>query len=131
MTDRARDTSTAAFAEICGVLASPRGMPRISRPGRGPRAATELPGFGRVGYLAVSGSELAIFNTTKIGMHPGPKGEPLTRVPLTELAGVKLDERRLVAFLELRFSDGAEWTLQIGRINRTAARELVAQLRPA
>ena len=44
---------------------------------------------------------------------------------------VELDERRVVAFLQLRFTDGALWTLQIGLINRPAARQLLSQLRPA
>jgi hypothetical protein len=122
------------FAEITGVIVSPRGLPRISRPGRQAdpaRPRTELPAFGRVGYLAVSATELAIFHTTKVGMHPGPRGEPLTRVPLSELVDVTLDERLVVAFLELSFADGAHWTLQVGRINRGRAHEVVARLRPA
>ncbi len=82
-----------------------------------------------MGYLAVSDTELAIFKTTKTSVHPGPKGEPLTRVALTDLVGVELDERRVVSFLELRFADEAAWTLQIGLIHRPAARELVAHLR--
>ena len=122
------------FAEVIGVLVSPRGLPRTSRRGRSSdpdRPVTDLPGFGRVGYLAVSDTELAIFKTTRTSMHPGPRGEPLTRVPLTNLVGVELDERRVVSFLELRFADDAVWTLQIGLIHRPAARLLAAHLRPS
>jgi hypothetical protein len=121
------------FAEVIGVLVSPRGLPRTSRRGRSSdpdRPVTDLPGFGRVGYLAVSDTELAIFKTTRTSVHPGPRGEPLTRVPLTNLVGVELDERRVVSFLELRFADDAVWTLQIGLIHRPAARQLAAHLRP-
>jgi hypothetical protein len=127
-----RSTSS-DFVEVIGVLVSPRGLPRTSRRGRAsdPDRVTDLPGFGRVGYLAVSDTELAIFRTTKTSMHPGLRGEPLTRVPLTDLIGVGLDERRVVSFLELRFADDAVWTLQIGLIHRPAARQLAAHLRPS
>ena len=122
------------FAELAGVLVSPRGLPRMPRPGRRPapdRPVTAQPDFGRVGYLAVSDTELAVFKTTKVAMHPGPKGDALTRIPLTELAGAELEEHRVIALLELRFTDDAAWTLQVGLINRPAARELVARLQPA
>ena len=131
MTDHIPDLAPPGFAELTGVLVSPRGMPRMPRPGRRidpDRPVTDLPGFGRVGYLAVSDTELAVFNTTKIGAHPKPKGTPLTRVPLSELVAAELDERRVVAFLHLRFADDAAWTLQIGLINRAAARRVVAAL---
>jgi hypothetical protein len=133
MTDDNAAGGTAHFAEMIGVPVSPRGVPRMPRSGRQldpDRPATDLPGFGRVGYLAVSDTELAIFKTTKTGMRPGPKGEPLTRVPLTELVKVELEEHRIVAFLQLRFADDAIWTLQIGLLNRTMARQVTAQLRP-
>ena len=122
------------FTERAGALVSPRQLPRVSRPGRTPdpdRPVTDFPAFGRVGYLAVSDTELAMFRTSKLGMRPGPKGAPLTRVPLSELAAVGFEERRLVAFLDLRFADDALWSLQIGLINRPAARLLVAELDPA
>ncbi len=133
MTDDNTPGATADFAELTGVLVSPRGVPRMPRSGRQrdpDRPVTDLPGFGRVGYLAVSDTELAIFKTTKTGMHPGPKGEPLTRIPLTELVGVELEEHRIVAFLQLRFADDAIWTLQIGLLHRAKARQVTAQLRP-
>ena len=131
MTDHTSSSPAPEFAEIAGVLVSPRGLPRLPRPGRRAdpsRPATDLPGFGRVGYLAVSDTELAIYKTTKIGMHPGPKGEPLTRVPRSELVAVELDERPVVAFLKLGFADEATWTLQVGRLNRDAARAVATLL---
>lgn len=134
MPDHPETDSSSRFAEVVGVLVSPREMPRRSRPARKADPdvpATTLPGFGRVGYLAVSDTELAIFRTTTMSVHPGPKGAPLTRVPRRELTAVELDERRLVAFLRLTFADGASWPLQVGYINRPAARQLVAELQPA
>jgi hypothetical protein len=123
MTDDDNAIAPAPFAEEAGVLVSPRGLPRMPRPGRRSdpdRPVTDLPSFGRVGYLAVSDAELALFKTTKIGMHPGPKGDPLTRVPLAAVVAAELEERRVVAFLQLHYSDEATWTLQIGLINRPA-----------
>jgi hypothetical protein len=145
----AADGSAALGApEIAGTLVNPRGYVKrtVARTaGReiaglvGSTAAalaarnkevSDLPDFGRVGYVAVSGTEVAVIKT-KYGWKMTPTEEALARAPRSALASVDWDEGRLVSHLTLSFSDGQEWAFDVPKSDKKTARAVVEVLRSA
>ena len=145
------DASAALGApEIAGTLVNPKGYVKkavAATAGRevagliGSAAATlaarersqsvaALPDFGRVGYLAVSATEVALVKT-KYGWKMTPTDEALARAPTSALASVEWDEGRLVSHLNLSFTDGAVWSFDVPKSDKKTARAVVAALRNA
>jgi hypothetical protein len=143
----ATDASAALGApEIAGTLVNPRGYVKktVARTaGRevaglaGSLAAAvatrdhtpvpDLPDFGRVGYVAVSATEIAVVKT-KAGWKMRPTDVALARAPRSELASASLDEGRMLSHLRLQFADGRLWEFDIPKSDKATARAVVAAL---
>jgi hypothetical protein len=87
----------------------------------------DLPDFGRVGYVAVSETEVAVLKT-KTGWKMTPTDEVLVRAARSELASVELDEGRMVSHLTLRFANGRLWQFDVPRSDKKTAKAVVAAL---
>ena len=70
----------------------------------GNKGVSSLPDFGRVGYVGVSATEVALAKT-KYGWKMKPSDEALARAPRSELASAEL-EQGMVSHLSLRFANG-------------------------
>ena len=144
----ANDASAALGApQIAGTLVNPRGYMKktVARAaGRevaglvgsvaaglatrdGGARAPELPDFGRVGYIAVSATEIAMVKT-KLGWKMTPTEVALARAPRSELASAELEQGRMVSHLRLRFADGGLWEFDVPKADKKTAREVVAAL---
>lgn len=142
----AADGSTALGApELAGTLVNPKGYAKktVARVGgrevagmvgstaagllARDRQVPDLPHFGRVGYVAVSATEVALIKT-KTGWKMRPTDTVLSRAPRGELSSAELDEGRMVSHLRLRFNGGQIWEFDIPRSDRKTARAVVAAL---
>jgi hypothetical protein len=147
----ANDASAALGApEIAGTLVNPRGYMKktVARTaGRevaglvgsvaaglatrdGGAGVSDLPDFGRVAYVAVSTTEVAVVKT-KLGWKMTPTDVALVRAPRSELASAELEEGRMVSHLRLRFADGRPWEFDVPRSDKKTARAVVAALERA
>jgi hypothetical protein len=145
----APDASAAVGApEIAGTLVNPKGYAKkaIARTaGRevaglvGSTAAalaaraksvSDLPDFGRVGYLAVSAGEIVLVKT-RYGWKMTPTDEALARAPRSALAAVDWDEGKLISHLTLSFNDGQAWAFDVPKSDKKTARAVVEALRSA
>jgi hypothetical protein len=142
----AADASAALGApEIAGTLVNPKGFAKktIARTagrevaglvgdlaaGRAARekSVSDLPDFGRVGYLAVSATEVALVKT-KYGWKMTPTDEALARAPRSELASVDWDEGLLLSHLRLVFAGGQIWEFDVPKADKKTAKAVVATL---
>jgi hypothetical protein len=145
----AGDASAALGApEIAGTLVNPKGYVKraITRTAGGEvaglvgataaalaardKAVSDLPDFGRVGYLAVSAGEVALVKT-KYGWKMTPTDEALARAPRSELESVEWDEGRLVSHLTLNFAGGQSWAFDVPKSDKKTARAVVEALQSA
>ncbi len=119
-----RTVARAAGREVAGLVGSvAAGL--ATRDGRA--AVPDLPDFGRVGYVAVSATEVAVVKT-KIGWKMHPTDVALARAARSELDSAELEEGRMVSHLRLRFSNGRLWEFDIPKSDRQTARSVVAEL---
>jgi hypothetical protein len=89
-----------------------------------------VPDFGRVGYVAVSETEVAVVKT-RTGWKMRPTDQVLVRAPRTDLATAELEEGRMVSCLRLRFATGQLWEFDIPRSDKQTARAVVVALSQA
>ena len=142
----AADASNALGApEIAGTLVNPKGLMKKSvarvagrevaglvgsvAAGLAARDAgvPDVPDFGRVGYVAVSETDVAVVKT-KYGWKMRPGEEVLARASRSELASAELDEGKMVSHLRLHFINGKLWEFDIPRTDKKTARAVVAAL---
>jgi hypothetical protein len=142
----AADASAALGApEIAGTLVNPKGYAKkaIARTagrevaglvgdlaaGRAARdkGVPDVPDFGRVGYLAVSATEVALVKT-KYGWKMTPTDEALARAPRSEVASVEWDEGRLISHLKLSFAGGQVWEFDVPKSDKKTAKAVVGAL---
>jgi hypothetical protein len=138
MTDK---VATALGApEIAGTLVNPKGYAKKSvarvagrevaaglAVGDAGQGAPGLPDFGRVGYVAVSETDVALLKT-KTGWKMTPTEEVLARALRSELASVEFDEGKMVSHLKLNFANGQIWHFDVPRSDRKTAKMVVAAL---
>ena len=122
-----RTVARAAGREVAGLVGSVAAGFATRGGGAG---VPDLPDFGRVGYVAVSATEVAVVKT-KLGWKMTPTDVALARAPRSELASVELEERRMVSHLRLRFADGRLWEFDVPKADKKTAREVVAALEGA
>jgi hypothetical protein len=137
----APDASAALGApQLAGSFVGPKGLTRTmtaraagglvgaALAGRG--GAEGTPDFGRVGYLAVSESELALVKTksASLGLKMKPTEEVLARFPRAEVASAELDKGALKSSLKIAFASGGEWEFEIPKANRKTAEQVVEAL---
>jgi hypothetical protein len=90
--------------------------------------APEVPNFGRVGYLAVTDSELALVKTKTGAFKMKIGDEVLARVPRSEITSTALDEGRLLSHLKIEFSNGVAWEFDIPKQAKKSTQGLVRAL---
>jgi hypothetical protein len=90
--------------------------------------AGELPEFGRVAYLAVSESEVALVKTKTGALKMSITDEVLARVSRAEVTSSELDEGKLLSHLRIGFANGVAWEFDIPRSDKKTAKGLVKAL---
>jgi hypothetical protein len=91
------------------------------------QGAPDLPDFGRVGYVAVSATDVALLKT-KYGWKMTPTEEVLARASRSELASVELGEGKMVSHLRLTFANGQLWEFDVPRSDKKTAKAVVTAL---
>jgi hypothetical protein len=94
----------------------------------GRASVLNVPDFGRVGYVAVSATEVAVVKT-KTGWRMTPTDVALARAPRSELVSAELDEGLMVSHLRLQFAEGRLWEFDVPRSDKKTAREVVSALK--
>jgi hypothetical protein len=122
-----RAAALAAGREVAGLLGSTAAVLATRDRDKG---AVDLPDFGRVGYVAVSATEVAVVKT-RHGWKMTPTEEALTRAPRSPLASVEWDEGRRVLHLTLSFTDGHAWAFDVPNSDKKTARAVVEALQSA
>jgi hypothetical protein len=122
--DFLKKTTAAAAGTVVGGAA---GSFAASIAAGGLRQDEEAPEFGRVGYLAVSDSELALVRTKSGLMKMKVTDEAIARVPRSGIASVEFD-RGYKSELKITFTDGSSWEFDIPRANRKTAEQVVGAL---
>jgi hypothetical protein len=117
-----KTVARAAGREVAGFVGSVAAGLAAGDPG-----ATDLPDFGRVGYVAVSETDVAVLKT-KTGWKMTPTEEVVVRASRSELASVELDEGRMVSHLSLTFANGHVWHFDVPRSDKKTAKAVVAAL---
>ena len=115
-------TAGAELGGVVGSLAASRGSGGLYD------GAPDVPSFGRVGYVAVSESEIALVKTKSGALKMKVTDEVLARVPRSELLGAELDEGKLLSHLTLRFRDGKTWEFDVPKMGKKTAKSVIAAL---
>jgi hypothetical protein len=129
--------------EVAGTFVNPRGLTKTMSAGAlggvvgavaaaavagREKGASDLPAFGRVGYVAASGTDLALIKTKSGAFKMHITGEALARVPRDQLERAEMHEGKLISVLSLRFANGVLWEFDIPKTAKKGARGLVAAL---
>lgn len=96
--------------------------------GRTSGTVTELPNFGRVGYVAVSDSDVALVKTKTGPLKMKVGDEVLARAPRGEIAAAELDQGRLLSHLKITFTNGAIWQFDVPKQGKKTAQGVVRAL---
>ena len=91
-------------------------------------AAQDVPSFGRVGYLAVTATEVALLGTKTGALKMKIGNNVLARAPRAEVTSAELDEGVLLSHLTVEFSNGARWQFDVPRQGKKSAREVARAL---
>jgi hypothetical protein len=145
----AADASAALGApELAGTLVNPKGFTKkvtasvaggqlggavgtvaaAAIAGRGRTNVSDLPDYGRVGYVALSADEVALVKTKTGALKMKISDEVLARAPRTEVASAELGEGKLLSHLSISFTNGATWQFDIPRQAKKTAQGLVRAL---
>jgi hypothetical protein len=129
--------------EVAGAMVNPRGFTKKMSVGAvggvvgvvGATAvasrssgATDVPAFGRVGYLAASETEVALIKTKSGAIKMKVTDLALTRAPREEIQEAVLKDGRLISHLRLQFTNGTVWEFDVPKIGKKNAKQLVAVL---
>jgi hypothetical protein len=124
--------------QLAGVTVLPRGMSMrqssatggglAARIALGPtgETASDAPNFGRMAYLAVTDSELALVKV-KTGRVTTKLDEVIVRIPCTDVASAELGSG-VISPLTITFGDGDIWRLEVSRLNKKHAQAVVHAL---
>jgi hypothetical protein len=121
--------------QLAGVKVNPRGMskrvaggiagqlPARIVYGASGQTTSEAPDFGRLAYLAVTDSELALIKL-KSGLVTVKLDEVIVRIPRSEVVSAELGSG-LVTPLTLMFGNGDSWRLEVPPPNKKHAEAVV------
>jgi hypothetical protein len=124
--------------QLAGVKVNPRGMSKRvagNIAGRLPArvvygsvgsTTSESPNFGRLAYLAVTDSELALIKL-KSGLVTSKLDEVIARIPRSDVSTVELGSG-WVTPLTITFSNGDTWQLEVPPPNKKHAQAVVHAL---
>jgi hypothetical protein len=116
-----KKVSVGAIGGVIGAVAATAVANRQSK-------ASEVPAFGRVGYIAASETEVALIKMKSGAIKMHVTDEVLARAPREELEGIELQEGKLISVLTLRYSNGVVWAFDVPRTAKRSAREFVTAL---
>jgi hypothetical protein len=119
-----KSVARVAGREVAGLVGSVAAGLAVGDPGQ---EAPDLPDFGRVGYVAVSETDVALLKT-KMGWKMTPTDEVLARASRSELASVDFDEGKMVSHLTLQFVNGRLWQFDVPRSDKKTAKAVAAAL---
>ncbi|HUA02890.1 MAG TPA: hypothetical protein VMB27_03235 [Solirubrobacteraceae bacterium] len=120
-------TAATAGSQLGGAIG---GMAAGAIAGRTSGASTsvEMPNFGRVGYVAVSETEVALVKTKTGAFKMKITDEVLARVPRSEVASVELDQGTLLSHLTIEFTDGLAWRFDVPKAAKKTAQAVTLAL---
>jgi hypothetical protein len=118
-------TASVAGGQIGGAVGSVAANVIAGRTSGG---AAEMPGFGRVGYVAVSENEVALVKTKTGALKMKISDEVLARVPRAEVASVELDQGVLLSHLKIAFTNGVIWQFDVPKQGKKTAQGVVRAL---
>jgi hypothetical protein len=116
-----KKASMGALGGVVGAVAAAAVAGRSSK-------ASDLPSFGRVGYIAASETEVALIKTKSGALKMKVTDQALARAPREELQTVELKDGKLLSHLRMQFSNGTVWEFDVPKIGKKHARELVSVL---
>jgi hypothetical protein len=129
--------------EVAGAMVNPRGFTKkmsvgavggvvgvvaASAVGSRSSKASDVPAFGRVGYIAASETEVALIKTKSGALKMKVTDQALARAPRDELEAVELKDGKLISYLRLQFTNGTVWEFDVPKIGKKNVKELVAAL---
>ena len=124
--------------ELAGVTVLPSGISKRqasatggglpARIALGPtgETASDAPDFGRMAYLAVTDSELALVKV-KTGRLTTKLDEMIVRIPCSDVASAELGSG-VICPLTITFDNGDVWRLEVSRLNKKHAQAVVHAL---
>jgi len=118
-------TASVAGGEIAGVAGNLAANLATGGPYAG---ASQVPNFGRVGYVGASADELALVKTKSGAFKMKVTDEVLASAPRTDVAAVELDQGKLLSHLKIEFTNGVTWEFDIPKMAKKTAQELVTEL---
>jgi hypothetical protein len=83
----------------------------------------QTPSIGRLGFLAVTETELALMNTKTHGL-TGALNQVVARVPQSNVASAEISGA-MIGKLVINFKDGTQWAFETPPQNKKDARALV------
>jgi len=94
---------------------------------RGKENTSETPKFPRIAFLAVTDQEVALLKIGSGGLN-GKLEEVLARVPRGDVASAEVSGGVLRCQLTINFTDGGNWELEVSRLIRQQAEQVVHAL---
>jgi hypothetical protein len=129
MAKRVGANSVGMYAGAVGAVVSATAAGRASKQQAKFEQEAQTPKFGRLAYLAVTGSELALveLNTKGMGL---VLGEVLVRLPRSDVAGAELGGGHTLMSppLTITFTAGERWELEVPRPSKKDAQEVASVL---
>jgi hypothetical protein len=89
---------------------------------------SELPHFGRVGYVAVTDNEVALIKTKSGLFRMKVSDEVLARRERSEISLAELKRGKLTSGLTIEFHDGVVWAFDVPKANQRAAKQVIEAL---
>jgi hypothetical protein len=118
--------------QVAGTKVNPRGLARktTSQQATGliqssPQLRDQTPNIGRLAYLAVTSTELALI--TIGGTFTAKLGDVIARVARNDVTSINLGNGYVEA-LVITLADGGTWQLEVPTVSRRAAQEVVRVL---
>jgi hypothetical protein len=90
--------------------------------------ASDVPAFGRVGYIAASETEVALIKTKSGALKMKVTDQALVRAPRDELESVVLKDGKLFSHIRLQFTNGTVWEFDVPKTSKKNAKQLVSAL---
>lgn len=128
--------------QLVGTTVNPRGYGRregaarvgivgpaigyaVAKQGR--QDASETPKFPRIAFLAVTDQEVALVKVGSGGVN-GRLEEVMARVPRSDVASAEVSGGMLRCDATIKFTDGGSWELEVSRLIRRQAEQVVRAL---
>jgi hypothetical protein len=137
------DASAALGApQVAGSVVNPRGLGRkmtgmalgglvgsaVAGMGNKNKQPGNMPNIGKVGFLAVSGNDVALVKTKSGLWKMKLTDELLARRSRSEIVSSELKGGMMVATLSINFTDGDVWSFDVPRARKKSAKQVLQAL---